>query len=112
MDLKILLQQYVNLLVVYQYVIEKGKNTPEFSDVNLLFQEKNLAYERFIDRIFRASTEELIELRDYIDICIQELDTNDLIVYKHLDMKKYYYININVALNNIIAERKNKTYRR
>ncbi len=108
MDLKILLQQYVNLLTVYQYAVDNGKYGNGSMDINFLFQEKNIAYEEFIERIFRADIEEMVNLKEFIDNEIRERDNSDPITYRHINIKKNIYININTALADIIAERKVK----
>ena len=71
MDLEKLVTIYVNLLVLYQKeLLNKYRN-----DLNIRFleEEKNKAYEEFINKIYISSNEEINDLYIYINDIIHKL---------------------------------------
>ena len=136
MKLQILVQEYVNLLIIYQDYLSGNKDEKAI-DLDFLFQEKNKIYGRFIDTVLNSDINELIIFRDFLDKKISEISKNidnllkerniihklinsgnahkdDLLplfsVVNSLINQRDKYNNINIAVNNIITEKRKDIY--
>ena len=139
MELQELVQEYVNLLSIYEFCQKyPDKIETNINNIEFLGQKKNIAHKNFINQVFLSNYEDLVELNEFLKGKINEINkiidnlakekimlynrilsrcSNEFSLYtacneriKQYQLEKEKYENISYGLTNILGNDKNKTY--
>ena len=139
MELQRLVQEYVNLLCIYHFCVKHlGNEKESLNNISFLEQEKNYAYNIFINQVFQSNQNDLNELNEFLGIklnsikqniynlvrektifcnelsSLQNINLDKLAVLnnniEYFVLQKEKYENINYAVKNILDSQKKKKY--
>ena len=107
MELENLVIKYVSLLVKYQ---EMKKNNENQLDLQFLEEEKNIAYNNFINKIFVSNIDEITSFSEFLVLKVNSLYQE---IEKNVKYRNYLYnlivkgnTNLQELLDNLIEELK------
>ncbi len=106
MNLRILLSQYIELFMLK--VKEEAKVQKDSNSLHFLELELNIAYQNYIDCLFRSSEEDVKELYDYVESIIEKLNYEIDLLTKYQEVITNYdatqMMSMNYSLKYLVSK--------